>query len=363
MATTTPSAEPSNAPRGSGEAPDPVVGPMPRDVAMVLDPGLRPHARHETARETGGRFPFPIPNGWFCVAYSHELAPGDTKPVFFFGRELVVFRTRPADGAAVGEACVVDSYCAHLGTNLAVGGKVDGDGIRCPFHGWCYDGASGACTDIPYTASERIPTKARIRAFPTLERNGMIWAWHHLEGKEPFYDVPEVPEFEDPEWSDPVSRDFVVATCCQEMAENNHDFAHFLYVHGTPDIPWETDAIITDRPYKKTVAPTGRFTRETFGLGLGVLRRTDTFAFISSTTPIDTEHVLVRWVFVVPTVFGDGAADQLADTFLGAVSQDIPIWENKRYVERPVLTKDEVRILEHRAWSQQFYSDPANAID
>jgi hypothetical protein len=38
------------------------------------------------------------------------------------------------------------------------------------------------------------------------------------------------------------------------------------------------------------------------------------------------------------------------------VSQDIPIWENKAYVERPVLTKAERGILEHRAWCEQFYS-------
>jgi nitrite reductase/ring-hydroxylating ferredoxin subunit len=340
---------------------------------MVLDPALRPHLRRSKEHSTESRFPFPIPNGWFVVAYSHELQPGDVKPVYFFGRELVVFRTQPPDGDGDGDgdrggdddgaARVVDAYCAHLGANLAVGGKVDGAGIRCPFHGFCYDGASGRCIDIPYSESEHIPSRARIRAFPTLERNGMIWAWHHLEGGAPFYDVPEVPEFEDPEWSDPVARDYVVATCCQEMAENNHDFAHFVYVHGTPDIPWETDAVIADQPYKRTVAPGGRFTRETFGLGLGVLRRTDTFAFISSTTPIDTDHVLVRWVFTVPTVFGAGAAENLADVFLGAVSQDIPIWENKAYNPRPVLTKEETGILAHRTWSEQFYSDPANAID
>ena len=44
--------------------------------------------------------------------------------------------------------------------------------------------------------------------------------------------------FADPDWSEPYGRDYVVQTCCQEMAENNHDFAHFMYVHGTPDIPW-----------------------------------------------------------------------------------------------------------------------------
>jgi nitrite reductase/ring-hydroxylating ferredoxin subunit len=324
---------------------------MPRDLAMVLDPSQRPRVRDERRP----RFPFPVPNGWFIVAEAPDVEPGATRPLTAFGRELVLFRTQ------AGEPRVVDAYCAHLGANLAVGGKVDGDGLRCPFHGWCYDGVSGRCVDIPYAESEHIPSKAAVRAFPTLERNGMIWAWHHLEGGEPFYDVPEVPEFDDPAWSAPATRTFVVRTCCQEMAENNHDFAHFKFVHGGEDIPWETEELIADSPYKRTSSPTG-FVRETFGLGLGVLRKPKRFVFLSSSTPLDEDTVLVRWTFVTPSTAGDGAAGQLADVFLEAVSQDIPIWENKTYRDRPVLTKQESGILEYRTWAEQFYSDPAKAI-
>ena len=331
----------------------PVVGlPMPGDKAVALDPALRPAVRHPDHQR---RFPFPIPNGWFIVAQAGELAPGEIRRVHYFGRELVLYRTE------AGEARLVNAYCAHLGANLAVGGRVEGEGIRCPFHGWCYDGTTGRCTDIPYTESENIPTQAKIRAYPVLERNHLVWAWHHLEGKEPFYDVPEVAEFNDPEWSDPSCRDFVIATCCQEMAENNHDFAHFKFVHGSDDIPWDTQQFVTDDPYKRAEAPSG-FVRETYGLGLGVLRMPGIFTFISSTTPIDEEHVHVRWTFVTPRSAGDDAAQTLGDMFLTGVSQDIPIWENKAYVERPVLAKEETGILAHRKWSEQFYSDPANAI-
>ncbi|MEX2255012.1 MAG: Rieske 2Fe-2S domain-containing protein [Acidimicrobiia bacterium] len=330
-----------------------IVGlPMPRDAEMALDPARRPSVRHDE----GKRFPFPIPNGWFIVAQVSDVAPGEIKRVHYFGRELVLFRTES------GEAHLVGSYCAHLGANLAVGGKVEGEGIRCPFHGWCYDGASGKCVDIPYTESDHIPSQAKVRSYPTVERNRMIWAWHHLEGSAPFYDVPEVPEFDSAAWSEPVCRDFTVATCCQEMAENNHDFAHFKYVHGSDDIPWDTEELVDDSPYKRAEASSG-FVRESFGLGLGVLRYPDYFTFLSSTTPIDEEHVHVRWTFVTPIAAGEGAAVELSDTFLAAVSQDIPIWENKAFLPRPVLAKEETGILAHRKWSEQFYSDPANALD
>ncbi len=330
---------------------DPAAG-MPRSVELVLHPDARPDVR----RERGPRFPFPIPNGWFIVASSEAVAVGDVLPVYYFGRDLIVFRT------ATGAPRVTGAYCGHLGAHLGVGGKVRGETIECPFHGWCYDGESGRCTDIPYgSGAGRIPSKAAVRAYPTIERNGMVWAWHHLEGAAPFYDVPEVPELSDPDWSQPYTVDYVIRTVCQEMAENNHDPTHFRFVHGTDDIPQQD--VFIDGGYKRVVGMDGQFIRETFGLGLGVLRMTDVMIFFTSTTPIDEESVHVRWTFIAPMKNGPEAAQQIAESFLGGVSQDIPIWENKRYVERPVIIKDDRSILDHREWCQQFYSDPAKAID
>lgn len=49
-----------------------------------------------------------------------------------------------------GEDYVVDAYCPHLGANLAVGGRVVGNCIECPFHGWQFRGNDGKCVKIPY---------------------------------------------------------------------------------------------------------------------------------------------------------------------------------------------------------------------
>ena len=79
----------------------------------------------------------------------------------------------------------------------------------------------------------------------------MIWAWHSGVEAPPFYDVPEVPEFYDADWLPYEIKEFDVATCCQEMAENNVDFAHFMYVHGSPSIP--DDEFEINGTYKQTV--------------------------------------------------------------------------------------------------------------
>jgi phenylpropionate dioxygenase-like ring-hydroxylating dioxygenase large terminal subunit len=56
------------------------------------------------------RFPYAnFPTGWFAVAASQELAPGEVKPIHYFGTDLVLFRTE------AGQAVVTDPYCPHLG--------------------------------------------------------------------------------------------------------------------------------------------------------------------------------------------------------------------------------------------------------
>jgi len=172
-----------------------------------------------------------------------------------------------------------------------------------------------------------------------------------------------VPELSgDPDWLPPVLLDFEVAVACEDMAENNVDYAHFRYVHGTDAIP--EDDFVVDGTYKRTVGMDGDFVREGFGLGLGVLRMAGFTTFLSSTTPIDEEHVHVRWHFTAPRANGDDAAEVAARMLSEGVSQDIAIWENKVYRTRPVLTRSERPILEQRRWARQFYSDedPANAV-
>jgi nitrite reductase/ring-hydroxylating ferredoxin subunit len=320
-----------------------VWSPMPVAPDSLTDLSLRTRVR----RETTPRFPFPIPNGWFIVARADELPEKGVMPLYYFGKDLALFR------GAGGKPYLFDAYCPHLGAHLGVGSQVDGDSLRCVFHGWKFDGETGACTDVPYDDVDFIPKKARARAYPTIERNHMIWAWHHLEGLEPFYDVPVVPEYDDPDWLAMDVREFAVKSCCQEMAENNYDTVHFKFVHGQETIPQQDDLI--DGYYKRSATLDGGFVREGFGLGLGVLRLAG-LTFLSSTTPIDEENLLVRWLFTAPRALGEKHLQDMADLFCSGVSQDLPIWENKIYKDPPVLRPMERGVTEHRRWCRQFYS-------
>jgi len=329
---------------GNGQTELPLGLPMPRNPDLVGQ-----GARRVRVTQIDRGYRFPVPNGWFIVSQSSELQPGDVRAIHYFDRDLVLYRTES------GQPRVLDAHCTHLGAHLAVGGRVEDECIRCPFHGWKFDGSDGTCAEIPYGGATRIPNRANTRAYPTLERNHMIWAWYHAKGQPPFYDVPVVDEFDSPEWSPIDCREFEIAVPCQEMAENNVDFAHFKFVHGTDGIP--EDEFVVQGTYKRAVGMDGNFVREGYGLGLGVLRISGYVTFLSSTTPIDRETVHVRWVFTAPLANGERAASDAADSFSAGVSQDIPIWENKIYRDPPVLTRTEKLIVEHRNWARQFYSD------
>ena len=180
-----------------------------------------------------GHAQLPIPNGWFAAAWSKDLVDGEVKRTRCFGEELVMFRTRG------GNVRVLDAYCAHLGAHLGEGGRVIGENLRCPFHGWTYDGG-GKCVEIPYCKEHAPPAAARVRSWPVVERNRMIFVWHHAEGLPPSWDVPVMPEIGDPNWTEPRLFELEVPVHMQDMAENNCDPAHFHFVHGNTQIPKQT---------------------------------------------------------------------------------------------------------------------------
>ena len=69
-------------------------------------------------RKKAGDLPPVYPNGWFTLLCSEELAVGASTSVNALGENFAVFRDTE------GEVHILDAYCAHLGANLAVGGKV-----------------------------------------------------------------------------------------------------------------------------------------------------------------------------------------------------------------------------------------------
>ena len=311
------------------------------------------------------RFPFGIPNSWYLMAYSEELAPGAVLPLHFLDRDLVAFRSD------AGEAAVLDAHCPHLGAHLGVGGTVVGDTLRCPFHGWRWR-TDGSCAEFPY--AKRIPAKARIATYPAVERNGMIFAWHHARGEPPSFEIPDIPEWHDPNFLRPwLHSEWTLKTHPQEMAENGIDWPHFERVHMMA-MPEDRDHAFHSGFYTWRVGTSKSVSTldgasddlviegENWGLGYNWLRQHGRFDTIVATglTPIDAETTRVRMGVIARR--GDRDEDTLRrelraymDEHAVVATQDFPIWENKLFRPTPLLCDGDGPIGEFRAWAAQFY--------
>ena len=108
--------------------------------------------------------------GWFMVGWSPEFPVGEVRPLQYFGEDLVAYRDES------GELHVLEAHCKHLGAHIGHGGKVVGDCVQCPFHGWRW-GPDGTNRYIPYQPDR--PNRAlRLRVFPVREQYDCVFIWH-----------------------------------------------------------------------------------------------------------------------------------------------------------------------------------------
>lgn len=320
-----------------------------------------------------GRYTQPIPFGWYALAYSRDLQPGDVKPLKYFGRDLVMFRTES------GAPKVLNAFCPHLGAHLGHGGLVHGENIACPFHGWQFDG-DGYCQDVPYATNmpPKVKDRQTIASYPVLERNAMIWAWYHPDNIAPTFDVEEIAEIGAEDYTDIDVYDWEINTIVQETGENGADVAHFMYVHSAQEMPVgevSMDGIKRHTRIKNKVPrinDTGEFDEggdwefihvdsTNVGPGQTIQRISRAFEVVmmGTITPIDDQNVHLRFTFTMPnsqTDMNKVLADATRDNVVGGVEQDIPIWQNKSYVEDPILCDGDGPIAKYRKWFRQFYA-------
>ncbi len=125
-----------------------------------------------------------ILNNWYVACESAELGD-EPLPVRMLGCDFALFR----DGA--GKAACLSAVCCHRGGDLARG-RASGGCLQCPYHGWQFD-SSGRCVRMPPLGDEvRPPQRARVDAYPVIERYGYVWVF--LGDLAPG-ERPELPDF------------------------------------------------------------------------------------------------------------------------------------------------------------------------
>ncbi|MBV1687310.1 Rieske 2Fe-2S domain-containing protein [Novosphingobium sp. G106] len=313
----------------------------------------------------------PIPFGWFAVAMSGDIAPGEVKTLRYFSTEFVMWRGE--DGAVH----VVDPYCPHLGAHLGVGGEVVGNDLRCPFHHWSFNG-QGAATDIPYT--DVIPPQAKradcLPTWPVTESDGVIYVWYHPKKAAPKWDVSRLPECPDGDWILHSTYDWVINIHIQEITENGQDHAHFGAVHGVPFAPkgefklegWTRRNTVVAEMNTPRGPMTGKIDTTAVGPGQSMVEYIDVCHVVQAqqVTAIDPEHTHLRWQMFTPPGISEGKARvtqaRIRD-LVKQVNQDIPIWNAKRFMEQPMLVKGDGPMIAYRRQYAKFYDFDAPEPD
>jgi phenylpropionate dioxygenase-like ring-hydroxylating dioxygenase large terminal subunit len=165
-----------------------------------------------------------IPNQWYVVLSSREIRRGKLLGVARMGERLVFGRD------SRGKAFCMRDRCAHRGAALSAG-KLAGEKIQCPFHGFKYD-TSGRGVEIPANGrGSPVPERFRVVSYPVHENHGFIWIWW---GGHPPADLREPRFFDDIDDSFR-SRTIVDPweTHYSRAIENQLDVVHLPFVHRT----------------------------------------------------------------------------------------------------------------------------------
>jgi phenylpropionate dioxygenase-like ring-hydroxylating dioxygenase large terminal subunit len=164
---------------------------------------------------------------WLPVLFDWELAEPDGAPlrVRLLGEDLIAFR------ASDGNPGLVAENCPHRGASLFFG-RNEEQGLRCVYHGWKFD-PTGACVDMPNEPPEsNFKHKVRVKAYPFVEKGGVLWAYMGTESP-----PPPLPGFE---WMDLPAEHRIGSKRVQETnwlqgMEGDIDQSHVSFTHSFLD--------------------------------------------------------------------------------------------------------------------------------
>lgn len=333
---------------------------------------------------------YAFPRGWFVVADSAQIT---RKPcnARYFGQEVVIFRGES------GRVAMLEAYCPHMGTHLGrnstshivtSGRHVDGEGIRCPFHGWRF-GADGRCDDIPYFDGP-IPPAARVRSWTVEERYGIVFCWNDPEGAAPDFALPEFPEWDDPAWLRWKGLDHLADLPCHpiEIFDNNSDYAHLLHLHGGRVRSYENEIDGCFYRQRESMVGVAEGVGDSFkvagereprlttinsyvGPGMNAARFIEAHgAQLIATTPIDDGSARLWQCAMIrrPPGVSEAEADQALTHFnqnmiKGLGHEDGEIWANKRPALQILQLPTDGPFRQARTWYSQFFNPRAKSAE
>src|SRR5215471_7132039 len=211
---------------------------------------------------------------WLPVALTEEVeADGAPLRVRLLGEDLIAFRDTD------GRVGLLQNNCPHRGASLFFGRNEEA-GLRCVYHGWKFD-VHGNCIDMPNLRSATLREagepaesdyKSRVRAvaYPTIERNGIVWAFLG-----PRADLSGLPSLE---WNLVPSEQRYVTKRIQECnwvqaVEGGIDPSHSGFLHAPLHV--EASRVTPRERYRLDKRPYFALLETPYGLRIGARRVAD----------------------------------------------------------------------------------------
>jgi nitrite reductase/ring-hydroxylating ferredoxin subunit len=126
---------------------------------------------------------------WYMAALASPFRAGVMQRVMLLGEPLAIGRDRS------GSLFALRDICPHRGVPLSAGKIMADDSVQCPYHGWRFR-KDGVCSAIPslVEGQELDPNRIKVRAYPILEQDGLLWVYMAARpGAEPKDLPPKVP--------------------------------------------------------------------------------------------------------------------------------------------------------------------------
>lgn len=168
-----------------------------------------------------------LTNAWYPAAWRDEITRTPLRRVYL-ERPVVLYRL--ADGSPV----ALDDRCPHRFVPLSRGQLV-GDELQCPYHGLRFDRA-GTCVFNPH-GDGMIPRNARVRAWPLLERHGMVWIWTGDPDRADPGRLPDLAPLDSPGEYAAVRGLLHLKANYQLVTDNLLDLSHVPYLHPQLRVP------------------------------------------------------------------------------------------------------------------------------
>jgi phenylpropionate dioxygenase-like ring-hydroxylating dioxygenase large terminal subunit len=159
------------------------------------------------------------PDHWYPLALSHEVTRGNAYGARFAGEPIVLVRT------AKGTVFALEDRCAHRQIPLH-DGVVEGELIRCCYHGWSYD-STGRCVNIPYLGRGRLLNG--VRTYPCREAAGLVFVYPGNPARADSTPLPSLASAESRAYK---TRRYAREIAChysfmhENLMDMNHQFLH-----------------------------------------------------------------------------------------------------------------------------------------